>query len=290
MNDSRTLTAPENDRSELQPPATDRAARPIALGFFSGAMGLDLGLEAAGFAVRLACEKDDDAAATIRKNRPELPLISDIHEHTAAQVRAAAGIGDADIDLAAGSPPCQTFSTAGKGSALNDTRGIAILKFVSLSVELKPKYIVLENVRGLLSAEGGDVLEKILSMLRDSGYEPSFNLYDTAYFGVPRHRDRVILIGNRDGCRVPYLRPTHSDRPEDGLPPWRTLRNAIGDMSVIEHQYVQFPDERLAFFEKLKAGQNWRNLSVEDQKAALSQAVLEAEGGKPRCRRSTATC
>ncbi len=112
---------------------------PIALSFFSGAMGLDLGLELAGFSLRLASETDKDAAATIRGNRPDIPLIGDIHEYTAAQVRAAAGAGDADVDLVAGGPPCQTYSTAGNRQALEDVRGIAILKLASLAVEVRPE-------------------------------------------------------------------------------------------------------------------------------------------------------
>ena len=74
--------------------------------------------------------------------------------------------------------------------------------------------------------------------------------------------------------------PTHSDRPSDGLPPWRTLRDAIGEMNGIEHHYVQFAEKRLPFFAELRAGQNWRDLSEEDQQVALSEAVREAEGGK----------
>ena len=273
---------PESDRPAPQSPAGGQAVdapnNPVVLSFFSGALGLDLGLEEAGLAPRLGCETDPDARATIRANRPGLPLLNDIHECTAARVRAAAGIGDADIDLACGGAPCQSFSTAGSRRALDDPRGIALLKFASLAVELKPKYVVLENVRGLLSA--GGALEKLLGMLRDAGYAISFSLYNAAYFGAPQHRERLVIVGSRNGCRLPYLTPSHSDRPADGLPPWRTLRDAIGDMAAIEHHYVEFPEKRLAFFRKLKPGQDWRHLSAEDQKAALSEAARDAAGGK----------
>jgi DNA (cytosine-5)-methyltransferase 1 len=267
----------------VQPPTVGQIVNssdaPIVLSFFTGAGGFDLGLEQAGFTVRLASEIDPDARETIQINRPGIPVLGDIHQYTAPQIRAAAEIGDTDIDLVAGSPPCQTFSSAGKRKALDDVRGIAILKFASLAVELHPKCIVIENVRGLLSAEAGSVLEKVLAMLKTGGYTSSFDLYDAAYFGSPQHRDRVIIIASRDG-RVPYLTPTHSDRPEDGLPRWKTLGDAIGDMSGIEHHNVEFPDQRLDYFNRLTAGQNWRNLSKEDQEAALSEATLDAPGGK----------
>ena len=123
------------------------------------------------------------------------------------------------------------------------------------------------------------MLEKILAMLASGGYAVTFDLYNAAYFGVAQQRERLILIGSRDG-RVPYLAPTHSDRPSDGLPPWRTLRDAIGNMNSFAHEWVQFPERRLEYFKKLKAGQNWRDLSADDQRAALSEAVLDAPGGK----------
>jgi len=117
-------------------------------------------------------------------------------------------------------------------------------------------------------------------MLADDGYAVSFCLYNTAYFGVAQQRERLVIIGSRNGRRVPYLAPTHSDRPGDGLPPWRTVRDAIGDMAGMEHHHLEFSEQRQAFFKKLEAGQNWRHLSEEDQKAALSEAIRGAAGGK----------
>jgi DNA (cytosine-5)-methyltransferase 1 len=246
----------------------------------SAALGLDIGLEEAGFSVRFASEIDEDAVGTITANRPHVPLIGDIHEYTAGRAREAAGIGDSEIHLVVGGPPCQPVSSAGRRRALDDVRGVAVLKFVSLALELRPQYVAIESVRSLLSADGGEVMAKMLAMLRESHYVVSYQLYDAAYFGVPQHRERVIIIGSRNGSRVPYLAPTHSGRPADGLPPWRTLRDAIGDMAGIEHHYVEFPEERQVFLRKLKAGQDWRDLSEDDQKAALSEAVREGNGGK----------
>ena len=250
---------------------------PITISFCSGALGLDLGLQLAGFRVVLAAETDPDAVETIRANRPGLPVLGDIRRLTAAEVREAAGIGDSDIDLVAAGVPCQAFSTAGRRRGLDDPRGELLLSFANLATELAPKYVLIENVRGLLSDAA---FERVLAMLRESGYAVSFHLYDSAYFGAPQRRERVIVIGSRNGSRVPFLTPTHSDRPGDGLPPWKTLRDAIGDMQSVEHHYVEFPVKRLEYFRKVKPGQNWRDLSEEDQQAALSEAVREAKGGK----------
>jgi DNA (cytosine-5)-methyltransferase 1 len=251
---------------------------PIALSFCSGAMGLDLGLERAGFKVVVASETDPDARATIAANRPGLPVLGDLREYTAAQVRAAVGIGeDTDIDLVAAGVPCQSFSTAGKQGGTSDERGRLLLEFVGLAVTLKPKYVVIENVPGLVRDK--DAFDQVLKTLRDGGYAVSFNLYDAACFGAAQRRERVIVIASRTG-RVPHLAPTHSNRPEDGLPPWRTLRDAIGDMRRREHHHAKFPERRLRFFQKLKPGQNWRDLSEEDQTKAISEATRTASGGK----------
>jgi len=183
--------------------------KPIMLSFFSGAMGLDIGLEKAGFKIKLACEIDPYCQRTIRKNHPDIPLIEDVRDYDAKDIREISGVGDSDIDLVVGGPPCQAFSTAGKRRGLNDKRGHVFLDFIQLCISLNPKYIVIENVRGLLSApmehrphkwrgdgfsplsedeRRGGALKFVLSIINEAGYSASFNLYDAANFGVPQRR------------------------------------------------------------------------------------------------------
>ncbi|MBL4702277.1 MAG: DNA cytosine methyltransferase, partial [Phycisphaeraceae bacterium] len=108
--------------------------KPVALSFFSGAMGLDLGIEKAGFDIRLACEIDKFCRQTIVLNKPDTALLTDINEYSAQEIRSAAGLsGDEDIDLIMGGPPCQAFSTAGKRKGFNDDRGNAFLKYLELA-------------------------------------------------------------------------------------------------------------------------------------------------------------
>lgn len=195
--------------------------KPIALSFFSGAMGLDLGIEKAGFDVRLACEIDKFCRQTIALNKPNAALLTDINEYSSSDIRQAAGLSDDDdIDLIMGGPPCQAFSTAGKRKGFNDDRGNVFLKYLALCLELKPKYFVIENVRGLLSCPmdhrphdqrgpefpdlkvdelKGGALNFIINRLESSGYGFSFNLYNSANFGTPQIRERVIIICSRDG-------------------------------------------------------------------------------------------
>ena len=116
--------------------------KPIALSFFSGAMGLDIGLEISGFDIKLACEIDKHCQATIKLNHPDLPLIGDVREYNAEQIREISGTVGEDISLVVGGPPCQAFSTAGKRRGLNDERGHVFLDFVQLCIDLNPKFFL----------------------------------------------------------------------------------------------------------------------------------------------------
>jgi len=270
------------------------------LSFFSGAMGLDLGLEKAGITTYLACEVDKASRRTIEENKPDIALIGDIRDYSSNQILKAAGLSKDEVDLMVGGPPCQAFSSAGKRQGFNDERGNVFLTFIDRILEIRPKYAVIENVRGLLSAAlshtphnmrksddykvtieevRGSALLHILERLRGAGYGVSFNLYNSANFGAPQKRERVILVCSRDGQELPYLNPTHSETGSYGLPKWRTLRDAIGSLDNIEHEFVKFPEKRLKFYRFLKGGQNWRNLSIKQQKEALGKSY-HAGGGK----------
>ncbi len=272
-----------------------------SLSFFSGALGLDLGLERAGFTTLSTSEIDKSAQKTIQANRPNVPVLGDIRDYTARDIRNAAGLRKNErVDLVAGGPPCQAFSSAGKRRGFEDDRGNVFLHYVKLALELSPKFIVIENVRGLLSAplkhrphqergdgypeldveeQPGGALRHVLTMLDEGGYASAFNLYNAANFGAPQIRERVILIASRSGQRVPYLVPTNSADPEFGLPPWRSFRDATVGLDEASAEYVKFPEKRLKYYRKLKAGENWKSLPEALQKEAMGRSFY-AQGGK----------
>lgn len=272
-----------------------------ALSFFSGCMGLDLGLESVGIKMLLACEVDKAARETILRNRPNIALLGDIRDYSVNDIREKAGLTlNEEIDIIVGGPPCQAFSSAGKRNSFNDSRGNVFLTFINLIIQLQPRFAVIENVRGLLSAplkhrphsergvgyppltveeRRGGALLYVLNILRSEGYGISFNLYNAANFGSPQSRERVFILCSRDGKKLPYLTPTHSEDESYGLPKWRTLRDALDGIPKDSHQYVKFPEKRLKYYRMLKPGQNWRNLPPELQIEALGKSYF-AGGGK----------
>lgn len=268
-----------------------------ALSFFSGAMGLDLGLEKAGIEVILACESERFIRETIKLNRPNLKVLEDINNYSANDIRKLAGLGKNEkIDLIVGGPPCQAFSTAGKRLSVNENRGVVFIKFLKLIKALKPTYFVIENVRGILSVplkqvsnknkkrnlknkdEKGGTFSYIINFLKKSGYKVSFNLYNSANFGTPQIRERVIIVGNKNE-KLPYLTPTHSENSEFGLKKWKTFYDAVKTLDKKKHNSTKFPESRLKYFRILKSGQNWRNLPKNLQKKAMGNS-FHLGGGK----------
>ena len=173
------------------------------------------------------------------------------------------------------------------------------LKFIEVIENIKPKFAVIENVRGLLSADyaiklnnnekiflpselkglKGATLYYIYNRLRHAGYQISFNLYNSANFGTPQTRERVIIICSRVNSSVPFLKPTHSKNGEYGLKKWNDLKTALKDLNDDNNEYIKFPEKRLKYYRLLKAGQNWRSLSEELQKEALGKSFYLG-GGK----------
>ena len=260
----------------------------VALSFFSGAMGLDIGMKNGGIDALLACEFNKACRMTIAKNKPEIGLIGDITDFTAEEILKMAKIPEGrKVDVIFGGPPCQAFSTAGNRKAFDDERG----NVLSIISEIKPTYVVIENVRGLLSTPfkykdieepiKGGAMMIILDKLKEIGYTVSFNLYNAAYFGAPQIRERVVIIGKLGGGKVSYLQPTHNEEGTDGLKAWRTLRDAFDDnlpMNV-EHHFIEFPEKKLKYYRILKEGQYWKDLPLDLQKEALGKSFYLG-GGK----------
>lgn len=254
--------------------------------FFSGALGLDLGLEKAGLTPLMYCENNKYCQQTIKLNKPDIPLIDDIRKYNAKDILNI--VNNKKIDLIVGGPPCQAFSTAGARKSFEDERGNVFLHFLNIAITIRPEYIVIENVRGLLSAsfdpsgenKKGTALQYVLNTLEKAKYNISFNLYNAANYGVPQIRERIIIIATLNENKVPYLQPTHSQNGDFDLPKWKTLKSAIKNIPKNKnYNCAKFPEKRLKYYRLLRAGQNWRDLPLELQKEALGKSYYLG-GGK----------
>ena len=188
-----------------------------------------------------ACEFNKYGRMTINRNNPDIALIGDINDYDPKTILRFAKIPKGrKVDVIFGGPPCQAFSTAGARRALDDERGNVFLRYVSIVEAIRPTYVVIENVRGLLSAPYpfADIIEPIkggalcviLERLKAAGYTVSFELYNAANFGAPQIRERVVIIGKLGNEKVSYLTPTHDEYGRYGLPKWRTLGDAVLDI------------------------------------------------------------
>ncbi len=260
-----------------------------ALSLFSGAMGLDLGLEAAGISILACIENNRQCVETIKINRPKIKVYdSDINEVDPRQVLKDLNLAKGSLDLIAGGPPCQAFSTAGKRRSLDDFRGNVIVRFLDYVKEIQPKYFILENVRGLLSAklantppeyqeyrkvenQPGSVIWFLTKEFEKIGYKISFSLFDASLYGVPQRRERVIIFGTLNKNEVAIPEPTTADNP-------LTLKDAISDLEN-KHNYIELSQSRIKYLSLLKAGEYWRNLPVELQEEAMGKSYYLG-GGK----------
>ena len=280
------------------------------MSLFSGAMGLDLGLECAGFRTRVVLEINKAALETIKTNRPRLPRVEEsIQDTSTKELLEKAGLTRDQVTVVAGGPCCQSFSTAGKRGSLSDPRGNLFREFCRVVRDTQPRFFVMENVKGILSAAVkhrplnkrgpghphlqpeerlGSALKEILKELRALNYYVVFGLLNAADYGVPQKRWRVVFIGSRDGEDISIPVPTHRDpsvKPPkgDSRLPWKTLREAIEDVDA--ENWSDFSESRIPLLRLLKAGQNWRDLPAKLHKEALG-AAFESWGGRSGfCRR-----
>lgn len=186
--------------------------------FFSGAGGLDLGFEQAGFSVLWANEYDSDIWSTYELNHP----------NTILDRRSICDIPAEDVpdcDGIIGGPPCQSWSEAGAGRGIDDKRGQLFYDFIRILRAKRPKFFLVENVSGMLHPKHSKALANIKQMFVDLGYSLSFQLLNAVDYGVPQDRKRVFFIGYRTDLNKTFLfpKPTHLGNP-------LTLHDTIYDL------------------------------------------------------------
>lgn len=230
---------------------------PTCISLFSGAGGLDFGLEAAGFRTAVALELDSSCCATLRANRDWPVIERDVFDVSTAELLETAGLERGATDLLVGGPPCQPFSKAGywaRGDArrLEDPRADTLSAYLRILEETQPRAFLLENVGGLAFSGKDEGLRYLLAGIERVNertgchYLPAFRLLRAAEYGVPQVRERVFVIGARDGRPFQFPAATHAAPADEqplldgaGLTPYRTAWDALADVAPE-------PDEDLA--------------------------------------------
>jgi DNA (cytosine-5)-methyltransferase 1 len=284
---------------------------------FSGAGGLDIGLEKTRrFNVTACVEKIPAFAETLRLNRDAgnfrrkdaLVYEIDITKLDPAQVLADLRMVPGEVDLVVGGPPCQSFSTTGRRGTLSDPRGTLLWEFLRFVHHIRPKFFLMENVRGLMSAairhrvikqrpehggavyhpdeEPGSVLRLFLSDL-DPEYRVDCFEVNAVNYGAPQLRERVLFVGNRFNHLVEFPAPTHGLTTDEAqraffakdLNPFGTLGDALKDLDDPNPVVMDFSPRKKHYLSMVPPGGNWRSLSADVAEESMGRAYF-AKGGR----------
>ena len=224
---------------------TLQKSRLNVVSIFTGAGGLDIGLEQAGFETKKAVELMSDYCGTLRVNQDAHIKIDgdhnrsyfencDIINEDISDINPKKLKLDEDIDCLAGGPPCQAFSSAGKQQSIFDERGALVYEYFRILKALRPKTFLFENVRGLVTARGrkaepGEILDELLKLFNEAGYNCRVSLLNAADYGAWQRRVRCFILGSRIAAAPAFPIPEYAEEPCMSLVPslcrkkWRTL-------------------------------------------------------------------
>ena len=230
------LTAgwPDHFASSLREELAIRKARPIrALSLFTGAGGLDLGFHDAGFELAEMVEIDRRCVTALQANCGAGRLLGGATARC-LDVRQFEPSRSSGYEFILGGPPCQSFSAAGRRASgvpgINDARGTLFAEYVRILTAVRPAGFLFENVYGITGANNGAAWRDIQEAFRAAGYRLFCRILDTADYGVPQHRERLIIVGVREGefrfprrlmAPTPDLGgPTSAHGTAVAAPPW----------------------------------------------------------------------
>ena len=244
---------------------------PTTIELFAGAGGLALGLEQAGFETIALNEFDHDACDTLRRNRPEWNVIEgDVAELSSQNLLEYFQLEPGELDLLSGGAPCQAFSYAGKRLGLADTRGTLFYHYATFLMQLQPKMFLFENVRGLLTHDGGRTYQLMTQVFEDAGYRIQRQVLNAWNYSVPQKRERLITIGIRNDLDIEFEFP----EPHEYKP---VLRDILLDCPPSEG--VEYSETKRKIFELVPPGGYWRDIDPKIAKEYM-KSCWEMEGGR----------
>ena len=258
-----------------------------SISLFSGAMGLDIGLQQAGIDIQIGQDFNKACVDTMSQNGHKA-ILGDIRKIEPEDLLSAAGLTFGEPFLICGGPPCQPFSTAGKRLGINDPRGSLFREYVRMIDIIRPRFFIMENVKGLMSSPlkdsdgkntDGKVLDIILEEFAKLHYKTVYGVLDAVNYGVPQFRERFVMIGSRDNEDIFLPIPTHFQMHQNAAYRWTTLGNCIRDLENTPGDCADFSPLRLKYLKMVPEGGNWKNLPPSVLKEAMGGAYTSG-GGK----------
>lgn len=241
-----------------------------AIELFAGAGGLALGLEKAGIKTLEYVEIDKACCETLKKNRPKWNVVcDDIHNVDFSKYAGK-------VDIVTGGFPCQAFSYAGKKMGFNDVRGTLFYEFARCVKEVSPKMFMAENVRGLISHDGGRTLNTIISVFEDLGYKVQYKVLNASYYGVGQKRERIVLIGIRNDFETEFTYPI-ADKKQT------TLKEALRDCP--QSPGISYSEKKAKVFKLVPPGGCWVDLPEDVAKEYMGKSYYSGGGKRGMARR-----
>ncbi len=255
--------------------------KPVVIDLFSGCGGLSYGLEQAGFDIALGVDNWSAALKTFAYNhRNAQTLEADISEIKGSEIKRI--IGNREVDLIVGGPPCQGFSLSGPRS-FYDPRNRLYLDFIRLVREIKPSAFIIENVPGLASLFKGQVKDRIIQEFEKIGYTVTAQIVNAADYGVPQNRRRIVFVGLRGGETFKFPNPTHS--AANGKKKV-TVSEAISDLPLLKREkgaeelrYIKPPSTNYQRVMRKGSKKIFNHLASSHTKQTSEIIALVPEGG-----------
>jgi DNA (cytosine-5)-methyltransferase 1 len=280
----------------------DCALQSVSL--FSGAAGLDIGLEASGFVTRCCADLDPVSCKTLEKNQSigrngfhrflknASILNVDLNKVNGLRLLRSAGLRKNDVGLISGGPPCQAFSVFGLRKGASDPRGQLVFRFAQLVREITPTAFLLENVPGMGSLKHGHLLKRLIARLSRPRHSLSYNVQsyelEAADFGVPQFRRRLFIIGNRLGIDIEPPKQTHGHNSANGISHWITVGTAFDGLpsplasALPNHRVRKHSARMISRFNRLEWGERdipTRTNKLHPNKPAFTIVVGSDKGG-----------
>ncbi len=208
---------------------------------FCGAGGLSEGLRQAGCHVVAANDFDDRASETYRLNHPETEFLEGpIQDIRTQQILKVAGVKRGELDLLAGGPPCQAFSVYNHQRGMHDERSGLFREYLRIVKGVMPRFVVMENVTGMTSVDGGRAVDEIYTSLENLGFHVEHDVLKAESYGVPQERRRLVFLASRDLKEIRWPELTHASLRDrtlfdgGGSKPLVTVEDAIGDLPALK--------------------------------------------------------